>query len=115
MAFQLRLILFAASLLTVVFVLKEIRKSQMQIKDSIWWIFMSAVILILSIFPQIAIGAAKFLGVESPANLVYLVIIFILILIVFNLSIKISKLNYKFSILVEELAIREIMKEKENG
>lgn len=113
MTFQLRILLIIVSFLTVVFVLRKIRKSQMKIGDAIWWILMPIMILILSIFPEIAIQAAVVLGVESPVNLVYLFIIFLLMIIIFDLSVKMSRLGYKLETLVEELAIREKMKDNE--
>lgn len=115
MAIQLRCILIIVSFFTMIFVMRKIRKSQMKIEDSIWWIIMSIMILVLSIFPQIGIFAAGICGIESPVNLIYLVIIFLLLIIIFSLSIKVSKLNYKVLTLVEELAIRDQMKEEEHG
>ncbi len=115
MAIQLRILLIVVSFLTVLFVLRKVRKAQMKIEDSILWIVMPMLILVLSIFPGVAMQTAKWCGVESPANFVYLFIIFLLIIIIFSLSIKISKLEYKISGLVQELAIRENENKKRKG
>ena len=46
-------------------------------------------------------------GIYSTVNMVFLIIIFALLLRVFLLTIKISQMEHRVSILVEELAIRE--------
>lgn len=113
MAIQLRILLIIVSFLTVVFVLRKIRKAQMKIEDAVLWIAMPLMLLLLSMFPQIAIHISMFIGIESPANFVYLAIIFLLIIIIFSLSIKLSNLEYKLTCLIEEIAIREKLKEEE--
>lgn len=109
---QLRILLIIVSFLTTIFVLRKIRKSQMKINDAIPWIVMPIMLLLLSFFPQIASFVAVLLGIESPVNFVYLFVIFLLIIMIFSLSIKLSKLEYKLTCLVEEVAIRERLKEE---
>lgn len=110
---QLRILLIIVSFLTAIFVLRKIRKAQMKINDAIPWIVMPIVLLLLGVFPQLAINVAILLGIESPVNFVYLVIIFLLIIIIFSLLIKLSNLEYKLICLVEEVAIRERLKGEE--
>ena len=69
MSLFLRIILLVASVLFAIYVIKKIRKSQMKIGDSIYWISLIVLIVTLSIFPNIIISLAKWIGIESPANL----------------------------------------------
>lgn len=80
----------------------------MQIADSLYWIIFVAILVILSIFPQIANYACIWLGVISPVNFVFLAIIFLLLLKVFSLSVKISFLENKLQNLVQEYAIDKL-------
>ena len=73
--------------------------------------FRALVLILISIFPQIADWLAAQLGIYSTVNMVFLIIIFALLLRVFLLTIKTSQLEHKLRVLVEELAIRE----KENA
>ena len=50
----LRAVLVLACLLTCCYTLHKIRKAQMQIEDSMFWILMSGVLVCVSIFPGIA-------------------------------------------------------------
>ena len=81
MSIVLRIALIVVSALVRYFVLKKIRKAQLEIDDSIYWIVFSVLLLVISIFPGIAIEASKLLGVRSPANFVFLVMIFLLLIL----------------------------------
>lgn len=106
MALQLRALLVAASLLLFIYLIHKIKKSQMKIEDSVYWIFLSICFLILSIFPNLAMIVGKWMGIESTVNLVFLVIIFILLVKSFLQSIKISQMEFKLNSLVQEIAIK---------
>lgn len=76
MSLALRILLMIFSVGFVYFVLKRIHKDQLRIQDSIFWILLSVLVLILAFFPQIAIGMAQQLGIISPVNFVFLVFTF---------------------------------------
>lgn len=107
MGIFLRIVLILGSVLTVIFMLSRIRKAQIQIKDSIFWILFSGMILILSIFPQIATWASDFLGIMSPINFVYLFMIFILLVHQFYTSVRISQMDSKIKQLTQQVALAE--------
>lgn len=116
MSYYLRLLILVASIVTLFYVLRRIRKSQLQIEDSLFWIFLSLVFVVMGAFPQIVYAATRFFGFQAPVNMIFLVIISILLLKVFLSSIKISQLENKLEQLVQELAINEniqLSKDKE--
>lgn len=101
------------SLLSCIYVIRKIRKSKMKIESSISWIFFAVVIFLLSVFPDIIMFASDWIGIQSPTNLVYLIMIFIAISTTFSLSIKLSMQEHKINILTEEVAI--LRKQIEEG
>jgi hypothetical protein len=107
MTIYLRLILIIISLLTGYYVLRKIRKSQLQIEDSLFWILFSFFLIFLSVFPVIAIKLSNLIGIESPANFIFLLIIFILLIKVFSMSIKMSQIEHKLRTLTQNYAIHE--------
>lgn len=111
MTIQFRCLLVVVSVLMFLYLMRKIKKAQMKIEDSIYWIFLSVIFLLLSIFPGIAIYAAKWLGIESPANLVFLIIIFLLLVKLFLQAVKISEMEYKLRSFVQEVAIKSIAKQ----
>ena len=53
MTLPLRITLFAASLLTFGYMTVKIRDSKMRLEDSLFWFCFSALLLLVSIFPQV--------------------------------------------------------------
>lgn len=105
MTIVLRVILIIVCLLTMVFLIRKIRQAKVQIEDSLFWIFFSAGLLIISIFPQIADFMAGLLGIYSTVNFLFLFIIFILMIKIFNMSLHISQLENRIKELVQRVAI----------
>lgn len=106
MTIQFRCLLVVVSVLMFLYLMRKIKKAQMKIEDSTYWILLSVVFLLLSIFPGIAVFAAKWLGIESPANLVFLIIIFLLLIKLFLNSVKMSEMEYKLRSFIQEVAIK---------
>ena len=110
----LRCLLVAGSLCTAAFILRRVRKAQVQIEDTIFWLGFSAVLLLLSLFPQAAFWLSRVLGFQSPINLVYLVIIFMLLIKQFFMTIRISQLDSKLRSLAQKVALNEEKAEREH-
>ena len=115
MSLILRIILLIASILNLAFVCRKLAKSQLNLMDALFWIVFSVGLMIAGIFPNLCTRLAEMVGVVSPVNLVYLIIIFLLIIRVFLLSIRIASMENRLSELVEELAIRENISQKADG
>lgn len=106
MSDTLKALLIAASVLTVAWILRKIRKNKVKMEDAIFWIFFAAILLVLAIFPEISFKLCQILGIMSPSNLVFLVIIFLLVEKIFTLSIIVSQLEDKIGVLSAEVALR---------
>ena len=105
MSLCLRILLIVMSLLAAVYAVRQIRKSQMKIENAIYWFMFILIVIVLSVFPELAMILARILGIESPVNLIYLAMIFLLLVKVFSLSVKISQMEYKIGILAQEAGI----------
>lgn len=110
----IRILLILCSLLFLVSVLKRIRKAKLQIEYAIFWVLLACVLVVLALFPQLASLAAVLLGVVSPVNLIFLVMIFILLVKVFFQTIEIAHLEYKLRELVQKMALDEAERRKRN-
>lgn len=116
MSIVLRIALIIVSFLVVVFVLRKIRKTQLDIDDAIYWIIASFLLLVLSIFPQLAIWASGLLGIESAANFVFLFMIFVVLIKLFNMAIDLSIQKQRLNRLIQRLALtdKEVEEEKKD-
>ncbi|HFI0399578.1 TPA: DUF2304 domain-containing protein [Streptococcus suis] len=105
MALQFQILLIATAVLTTYFILMSIRKSRIQIEDSIFWFFFSGVLLLFAFLPDLISWFSDVIGIESPANFVFLAIIFLLILNQYRMTLKLAKLEIKMKELVQFIAI----------
>lgn len=112
MTIALRSVLIIASILMLIYMIRKVRKSKVQIEKTVFWIVFGIFIIIISIFPQIIYWVAKLLGIQSPANLVWVTVIFVLLVKQFMTTLEVSQLETKVKELVEEIALKDKEDEK---
>ena len=110
MSLPIRILLIIGSLVTGFYIRNRIRKSQMQIGDVLFWLFFAIALIFMSVFPEAVEWFTDLLGVQSPVNFVYLVVIFLVITRCFVLSVKVSQLEAKLSVLVEESSVEKTIR-----
>ena len=113
MSTTLRILLVVASVLVIAYALRKIRKAQLDIDDAIYWIVFSALLLLLSIFPIIPIKIAELLGIASPANFVFMFMIFIVLIKLFTNSIELSVQKHRLNNLIQRIALLNHEKDNE--
>ena len=112
MSWSMRILLLLGSVMTAVYVLRKVRKSKMRTEASVFWLLFSVVLVLLGLFPEIAIGVSAWIGIQSPANLVYLVVIFLLIIKLFLMDHQIAKLQDQLIHVAQHIAMEELEEEK---
>lgn len=105
MSFALRILLVVGSILAFLFILRKIRKCQLEVGDSVFWFFFAALLIIIAVFPQLVIYPAEWIGVDSPANFLFLIIIFVMLIRQFKMTIHIRALNSKLKALTQAEAL----------
>ena len=93
MSTTLRTVLLISSVVTAAWVLRRIRKNGVKQEDALYWICFSVMLAVLGSFPDISFIMADILGIQSPANFLFLAIIAILLEKLLTLSIQISLLE----------------------
>ncbi len=105
MSAPLRIVLIVSALLVLGFVIRKIRKSQMQAMDAVFWLFFSLSFVILAVFPGVASYVAKLLGFQAASNCVFLYVIAVLVVRDFSMTVKYAQLRDKFNTLIEEISL----------
>ena len=100
-----RIFLIICAVLLIAFVLRKIRKSQMQIEDSIFWFLFALSFVILALVPQIAFFVSSTLHFTSQSNMVFVYVIGILLIRELSATAKIAKLRNKVNTLTQEIAL----------
>lgn len=107
MTLTLQILLFVISFITFYFIIKKIRKSQLNIADSVVWILLCILLIVMSVCLPIIDDIAHSLGFMSTSNFVFTMILFFLIIIVFCQEVKISILNEKLKNINHYIALKE--------
>lgn len=110
-----RVVLIVGALCVFAFILRKIRKSEIKIADSTFWFLFAASFVLLALFPQIAFFFSGILGVESPANFVFLYVIAVLLMREFISTVELSKLRNRLTALAQDEALREASSVDEAG
>lgn len=105
MSITLRIILVVGSVLAFLFILRKIRKCQLEISDSIFWFIFTAVLIVVAIFPQLIIYPAAWIGFDSPANMLFLIIIFVMLVKQFMMTLQVGSLKSKLKTLTQAEAL----------
>lgn len=113
MSIIFRIVLIVVSLGTMGYMLRKIHQAKMQIEDSLFWFLFSALLLVLSVFPQIATWATRLLGMMSTSNFIFLFIIFVLLVRMFHMTLKISQLDDRLKNFAQKIAIEENLREEQ--
>ena len=74
MTMMLRVILILVSAGTMAMMIQKIRKATLQIEDAIFWVLVSAMIVVFSLFPVVADLLAHMLGIYATVNFLFMFI-----------------------------------------
>ncbi len=108
MSLPFRILLVVGAVLVLLVMLRKIRKSEVKISDSLFWLFFVFSLVLLAIFPDIALFFAELFKIESPANLVFLYVIALLLIREFISTAEISRLRSKVTALAQEEALKSV-------
>lgn len=108
----LQFILIGVTFLFCVFILLVTQKKKLSYKYTLLWLFFGVITLLCAIFPNIVIEISKIIHVAEPTNALFLIYIFLMIIIIFYISLAFSKLFEKVTTLIQENAILAAKVEK---
>ena len=114
MTMMLRVVLILVSAATMIMMIQKIRKAKLQIEDSIFWVLVSFMFVLFSLFPPVADFLAHMLGIYATVNFLFLFIIFLLLIRVFSMTIRMSQQETKLKELAQKLALYEL-EQREKG
>ena len=82
-----------------------LRRKRIDFRYALAWLFVDIIIIIMAIFPQAMVGLSDILGVASPVNMVLFVGLCLALVVIFSLSMSVSRLADKVRKLSQEIAI----------
>ena len=113
MSVKLQLVFIVATIVTLIYIIRNIRKHGLNIDDALIWIIWSVGLLVISFFPGLPKYISHKLGFMASSNFVFTVLILFLYIVVFFQNIQISRLKEKQKDLIQKLSIKEYREKKE--
>lgn len=115
MTLRLQILIIAALVIALIFIILQIRNRKLDLKYSLTWFFLILALLILTIFPQILTFFSNLVGFGSQMNMLFVSGFLLTLLIIFTLTRAVSKLMDQVRTLTQKVALleRELRKEKE--
>ena len=114
MSILLRVFLIICALLVLVFMIRRVRKAEIHTRDTVFWFIIAACFIVVAVFPQIAFFFSGILGIESPANTIFLLVIAVLFIREFTSTVEIAKLRGRIIALTQELALMQTHLDSKN-
>ena len=93
-------------------IVNMIRKKQLELKYALTWLGVGIVILILDCFPQLITWLAVKAGVAKPVNMLFFLGFCFSLVIIFVLTVTVSRMSNKIKQLAQEIALSEGENEK---
>lgn len=93
-------------------IINMIRNKVLELKYALSWLFVGFGILILDIFPQLTTWFSRLLGIASPVNMLFFLGFCFSLIIIFILTIAVSRMSTRIKQLAQELALYEKEEEK---
>lgn len=112
MNIRLKIFLIIICLLFIIFLIRKVGKKKFELRFCLPWIFITGVLILITLFDNILIPIKDFFGFETLSNMIFLIGFLSLTMLVLSLTTKLSVLNSKVIELTQELAI--LKKEKSN-
>lgn len=91
--------------LGMLYLVNMIRKNKLELKYSLLWFVLGIGILIFGCFPQLTAYFAKIFGIGQPINLLFFIGFCFLLVIIFSLSLAVSRLSVKVKRLTQEMGL----------
>lgn len=107
LSLALRIALVICSLVLLLLVLRRIERAGLEIVDSIYWLAISVLLIIVAVFPQIAYWASNLLGFDAPVNFIFCCGILVLLVRTFKQDRKICELKKKLVKMAQSEALRD--------
>ncbi|MBU9724586.1 DUF2304 domain-containing protein [Lachnospiraceae bacterium ASD4241] len=105
MTLKLQIILGVVLILAFLLLVNMIRKKSLELKYALSWLIVIFALFILDCFPVLLDDVAGFLGIFSPVNMIFFLGFVFSLLIIFVLTIALSRISNRVRALAQNLAL----------
>lgn len=117
MDIRMRIFIGIVMIIALTSVCASIRKKRIDIRHALVWLIVGALLLLMDLFPSLLTAISGLLGFELPVNMLFFLGFLLSVMILFSLSVKVSRQSDQIKKLMQDTAIlseriEELEKEK---
>lgn len=107
MNIRIQIIVAVIVILALCIIINMIRTKRLELRYALAWLAVGVGTLILDCFPQLIGWLARKLGIASPINMLFFFGFCFSLIIIFILTIAISRMSVRIKQLAQEIALRD--------
>ena len=107
MSVKIQIIIAVLIICALIVIIDLIRKKRLELSYALSWLLVGIGVLILDVFPQLIKTISEKIGIVSPVNMLFFFGFCFSLVIIFVLTIAVSKLSIKIKQLAQQIAIYE--------
>lgn len=116
---KLQIIIGVCLIIALAAIVNMIRKRKLELKYALSWLIAIGFVLILDCFPVLLTKLSYFLGIWAPVNMIFFLGFCFSLLIIFILTVTLSRMSERVRKLAQAVALNEekiekLMKEQED-
>ena len=105
MSFRLQIVIIVATVIALLYLIRQIFRKKLDIKYGIIWLGMSIIIMLFAVWPNLLGKLSDLMGIASPVNMLFFVGLILLIMAIYVLSRSVGMLMDKVRRMSQEIAI----------
>lgn len=115
---KLQIILLVISVIGLMIFVNMVKKHKLELRYALTWLLLLIILIVISIFPKFTLLISDLLSIETPVNTLFLFGILACFILIFSLTISLSRSSNKIKSLSQELGLLKqsikILKEEGN-
>lgn len=107
MTVKLQIVIALAILVVFIALINMIRKGSLELKYSLVWMLVLSALLVFACAPKLLIVVSDFLGIYAPVNMIFFLGFCFSLVIIFSLTVALSRLSNSVRTLDQIVALNE--------
>ena len=107
MNIRIQIIVGIVVILALIIIINMIRQKKLELRYALSWLGVGIAVLILDCFPQLITWLSQKVGIASPVNMLFFFGFCFSLIIIFGLTIAMSRMSIRIKELTQEMALFE--------
>lgn len=115
MHIRIQLIIIAIVIIALIALINMIRKNKLELKYALLWFALGIGVFIFACVPGLMNLLAELMGISSPINMLFFIGFCFSLIIIFSLSVAVSRASNRMKKLTQEVALLKKEIKEKNG